>query len=630
MFRIGNVCLFSVMLILSGVCSLVKDTPRRNVLFPSDARIVDVTKPPYSAVPDDEVDDTPAIQKAIDDHPNKGAIIYLPKGVYIITSTLRWSIGGPGGEWKRTTLQGQSREGTILRVPNRHPNFQNREKPTSVIWTGRAPAQRFSNEIRDLTVDVGVGNPGAVGMQFMANNQGCVRNVTIISRDRQGVVGLDLGYTDENGPLLVKNVRVIGFDIGVRTATAVDSETMERVALERQNVVGFRNDGQCVSVRKLSSVNEVPAVINTKPGLLTLIDCDFRGTGKASMVPAVINRGGLLVRNLKATGYKLSIENTEGVKRQEKGPIVEFASHPRLSLFPSGKTTLRLPIRETPDVPWDPVSSWASPTRFGAVVDDDRDDSEAVQAAIDSGATTVYLPRGRYVIGKTIRIRGNVRRIIGCRPWISVGEPLSSSPIPVFRFESGVHPVVVMERIETDFSGGPFYFMEHASKRTLVLTSIAVNFQGAASYRNTGTGDLFIEDVVGGDWVFKKQRVWARQFNVENEGTHVRNIGGSLWILGLKTERGGTLIETTQGGKTELLGGFCYTTTAGKLAPMFVIDESSASITIGESCFTGDPFLTLVREKRNGVVRELKIGEAPERTGGSLLVLYTGYPPSSR
>jgi hypothetical protein len=189
---------------------------------------------------------------------------------------------------------------------------------------------------------------------------------------------------------------------------------------------------------------------------------------------------------------------------------------------------------------------------------------------------------------------------------------------------------VVIERIETDFSGGPFYFIEHASKRTLVLSSIAVNFQGAASYRNTGTGDLFIEDVVGGDWVFKKQRVWARQFNIENEGTHVRNIGGSLWILGLKTERGGTLIETTQGGKTELLGGFCYTTTAGKLAPMFVIDESSASITIGESCFTGDPFLTLVREKRKGVARELKIGEAPERTGGSLLVLYTGYPPSSR
>ena len=61
-----------------------------------------------------------------------------------------------------------------------------------------------------------------------------------------------------------------------------------------------------------------------------------------------------------------------------------------------------------------------------------------------------------------------------------------------------------------------------------------------------------------------------RQLNVENEGTHIVNDRSDLWVLGCKTERGGTLLETQGKGNSEILGGFSYTTTAGKLGPMFV------------------------------------------------------------
>ena len=51
--------------------------------------------------------------------------------------------------------------------------------------------------------------------------------------------------------------------------------------------------------------------------------------------------------------------------------------------------------------------------------------------------------------------------------------------------------------------------------------------------------------------------------------------------------------------------GFSYTTTAGKLAPMLVTEDSSVFAFFGEVCFNGDPFTTLVRETRQNQTRTL-------------------------
>ena len=107
--------------------------------------------------------------------------------------------------------------------------------------------------------------------------------------------------------------------------------------------------------------------------------------------------------------------------------------------------------------------------------------------------------------------------------------------------------------------------------------------------------------------------------NIENEGTHFLNDGGTAWVLGYKTERGGTLMETRNGGQSEILGTFSYTTTAGKLAPMFVTGDSKVFAFFNEICYSGDPFVTLAREIRAGKVAELK------RAQGHTLP-YAGYP----
>ena len=592
-----------------------------SIVFPADAGVIDVTKPPYNVVGDGKTDCTAAIQKALDDHPNQGAIIYLPNGKYLISDTLKWPHGkGGGGEEKNTILQGQAagQSKTVLVLRDATPAFMDPAKPRAMIVTGWKPAQRFRNAVRDLTVDVGSRNPGAIGVQFNASNQGCMRRVSIVAGEGSGLIGLDMSYTDEIGPLLIKDIAISGFDVGIAMSYGVDSMTLEGVELKGCRKFAVQNKDQCVTIRQLSAGSGKPLVWNGGQGLMVLLDSSINsGPGDAE---AVANGAGLFARNLRMVGGGGNFIRS-GTAVVKGDAVKEFVSHKPLSLFPSPEHSLGLPVKETPGVPWDDLKDWAN----GAAGAKGGDITAPLQAAIDSGKTTVYIPRGTWRIRDTIRIRGAVRRLIGCEAWLDIENPLSGREAPMFRFEDGAAPVVVVERMATGFARGPFYFMEHAARRTLVLSSIAVNFDQTGAYRSTGPGDLFIEDVVGADWRFVKQNVWARQFNVENTGRHVLNDGGTLWILGLKTEGGGTLIETRAGGRTELLGGFCYTCTPSGPDPMFVIDNASASFTIGEAAFNGKPYEILVRETRGGVTKELRRADAPGRMGGCLLPLYVGY-----
>ncbi|GAB4456361.1 MAG: hypothetical protein OHK0029_14120 [Armatimonadaceae bacterium] len=593
-----------------------------DITFPADSGVVDVTKPPYNATPNDTTDDTAAIQKALEDHPSGNRIVYLPAGTYLVSETLTWGKGPHEGVFmKRTLLQGQGQSRTILRLKDNCPGFSQPEQPKAVIYTGRKPAQRFRNAVRDLTIDTGKGNPGAVGAQFIANNQGTFREVTIRSGDGSGVTGLDLAYTDEIGPCLIKNVTVEGFDVGIRCAHAVDSITFDQITLRDQKVAGLRNSGQCVSIRGLNSRNGVPAVINDRyPSVMALIDSQLQGVGiSAQQTGAIVNEGTLFARNIKTAGYKgpmLAVERNQSAPPSENfvtgpqikgGTITEAVSPRAIALFGevAKAGSLNLPVRETPEVPWDDLSDWANVVAFGADLTGKQDATDALQKAIDSGKPTVYLPNGTYRVDGAVLLRGNVRRLIGCEARMTGNGRI--------RFVAGTAPVVVVERIDRMVS------IVHASSRTLV-----VRHSGLEGYSNepAGTGPFFVEDVVGGQWRIKNQNVWARQLNIEVPTTKILNDGGTLWILGYKTERGGTLCETINGGRTEIVGGFAYATSGPKTDPMFTVRDARMSATFGEACFNGNPFRVVVSETRSGQTRLLNRGETLGRLNGSQLPLY--------
>ena len=597
--------------------------PAESIVYPADAGVLDVTKPPYNAVPNDGLDDTAAIQAALNAYPNGNRIIYLPNGTYDVSDTLSWPAGTPGAtDYKRTILEGQSRNGAIIRLKNSTPAFASGAgKP--VIYTGAAPAQRFRNSIRNLTVSIGTGNPGAHGVNFMANNQGTVRNVRIISEDGAGMTGLNLAHTSEIGPLMVQGLEVIGFDYGVRTGDAINGIVLENVRVEQQNVAGIRNIGQVFTLRGFTSINRVPAINNgdnqfgglEKGGVLTVVDATLIGLDDAIQEPAIEGTGFSFLRNITSTGYARVFQQlvTSGLITVNDSVISERASESVLGNFPSKSTSLALPVAETPDVPWDALAEWANPLNYGAVANDVNDDTAGVQAAIDSGKGTVYFPAGKnFRVNGTLYLRGNVRRFIGTE-----GRVRGSGRLV---FAEGAAPVVVVERFNFDLP------IEHAATRTLAIRNVI-----GGSLTGTGRGDFFAEDCAAGPWIFNnpRQRIWVRQLNVESADTpNVVNNGATLWVLGMKTERNDVKLDTLAGGFTELLGFHNYSTGSAKTTPLLRVTESSASFAgVGESNFEGTQYGECVRETRGGITQSLLRGETPARTAanGNVIVLCTAY-----
>jgi len=593
---------------------------QESISFPMGVGVIDVTDAPYNARGDGKTDDTDAIQKALDEHPNGNRIIYLPKGTYLISRQLNWPAGqDTSDDYRRTILQGEHSAKVTIKLKNNSPAYGNAGIPRPILYTGLGYG-RWRNSIRDITINTGKGNPGAIGIRFNSNRQGVLRNVIIRSGDGSGVYGIDMGFSPGIGPLLVQNVKIYGFETGIFTRFPTNGMTMEQIRLYGQSKYGIDNQGQNLSIRKLFYEGKATAIRNLGPtSVMTLLDARITGKGKKNTSEAaIINHNELYFRNVMVEGYKKSVHHPSAPEKDPKQfALIEWSSGAPKQLCASPDQTMSLPVAATPLVPWGAVGTWINIANdYGGTAGDGTDDTPAIQEAIDDGAETlVFSPHGRYTLVKDLIIRKNVRRIIGA-------EARLDGPGKII-IEKGLPPTVIIERFGA-LAGG----IKHVSGRTLILQDVIMSDYES---NEIGAGNLFLEDVAAESFVFNLQNVWARQLNfLGDKATKIENKGGILWILGLTSYGGGTLVHNTNRAETEILGASIISSGAAKRSPLFINEDASLSIAgLAEQSPDGNQYRVLVRETRAGATKELLKSDLPQGPSGSMIHVYSGYSPAT-
>jgi hypothetical protein len=586
-----------------------------NITFPPDANILNVKD--FGAEGDGKTDDTNAIQAALDAGSNKNTILYIPNGTYQVSKRLHF--------YRYFSVQGQSQSGTIIKLKNNAEEYQNPAQPNYVlastpkgVMNYQPPGDNmaFSQFMMNLTIDTGKGNPGAGGLLYMSNNGGGLRDVTIRSEDGRGVVGLDF-RVPWDGPALYRGVTVDGFDVGIWAGHTTVSTDMDYVTLKNQRVVGIRNDEHPLTIRKLKSENKVPAIeLNGAMGLTVLFDSELIGSDGSK--PAIVhNAGELYAFNVRISDYPMPVSG-QGARSFKDGYLAysskSFASLTNRQVvnakaidpaFNNPKLTpLPIAFKDSPPVPWEPLSDWISVTEFAHLIQD-KDWTPAIQAAIDSGRSTVYFPNGEYYIKDTVILRGSVRVLQGLHSFLFPLVPGSFKDKPLIRVEDGNTTQVFIDRL-SHYSKSPEetpVFIENATSRDLIV----INSRGL-NYRNTstGTGNAFLDDMVASSVEFNyPQQAYLHQLDLEGQGQQKKliNKAAKVYVQGFTSEGTGTLVNNIGADAlTVVLGGLDYPANdaLSRTEMPSNINIDGTLLIVQSLFFTNN---TLVKETLNGVTR---------------------------
>lgn len=560
-------------------------------IFPVSPSVKNL-KTDYGAVGNGISDDTKAINDALVS--NFNGIIYIPNGIYNVTGVITKLTQGVG-----THFYGQSRDGVIIKLADGVSGFGDASSPKALITCCDHPngtsADVFYFNWCNFTVDVG-NNPGAIGIRFYSNNEGNLNNIHI--KATNAAIGLDLGYRDQNGPCLISHLEVEGFSTGISTKNILNSQTLYNINIHDCSV-GLKASGQVISVEGLVTTNVI-APVQTN-AIMTLINSSFSGGNNTE--PGITFQGGqLFARNIDAIGYTSVLG---GTKTYTGTHITEWIPNgtPVFNFTDHKMTSLNLQVKPIPTFLLEPdLNKWEGVNSHGGKSNGSNCNAafqEAIDLAAAAGKTTVYFEcsvggdPNWYLLDGTIHIHGSVRHILG----LGFVRVIGGGTVVL---DADAAPVVKIENIHGLTTATTFKIINNNSS-TLIIENGDGNHIIAS-----GEGDIFINDLPATIEVTNSNaHVWARQFNPESKNTLIEvNNGGTLWILGLKTEGSGP-IKVSSGGNCEIMGAHIYNICNSPKNPLFEVTNASASFaSIREVCFCGGTeYKTHVRETRKGTTQ---------------------------
>jgi len=584
--------------------------------FPRDSGVIDVRA--YGARGDGLHDDTAALQAAIDAARSANEffwstrIVYLPAGRYLVRDTLR-SRDSQERYQAQLALIGDGPGKTQIVLPAKTRGFDDPAVPKAVIFTSSgllsgspdAGGKRYlqlgegndayANYVEGLSIVIGSGNSGAVGIDFLANNFGAVRNVVIRAAPGSGATGIAMERRWP-GPLLISDVSVDGFQYGVSVKYTEYCVTLQRVTLRGQSRASLRNRGNVVSVRDLViSTGAVGIVNDDERGLIVVDGLRFLRTRPGAVFAQ--NRGYLTLKPAEVTGA--ADRFSQGGAFEGKTALAQYGAD--WTLPPPPQLSAASASR---------VKDWVSVTAFGAKPNSGEDASSAIQLAFSSGAPVAYFPTGRYRIDRAIEVPDTLKRIEGMFSVISVGTRAAtfSREHGMFRIGTSGQPLVI-DRLGLDNANkGAQAGLELSGSRSLLVRDFVGS--GAHLMRQSSGGPLVVENAAVLMRVAGPAGVWASQLNPEGQGVLIQSRGTPLSILGLKTEQNATVLDN-EDGQVDVIGGLFYIVSLhGKGSKPALIHRGKGRVfaAYAESAYAPDAvyqehFVQLDGELPRGVVR---------------------------
>jgi hypothetical protein len=589
--------------------------------FPADAGAINVRD--YGARGDGLHDDTEALLRAIaasgeDAGPSfwQDRPVYLPDGIYLVSAPLLKRYAN-GGFASGLILVGQSEAHTIIRLADHAAGFGDPAQARGVVFTtskhldgtptsGGKDYPRlgegndaYMNFVEDLTIDVGHGNPGAIGIDYLANNLGALRRVTLTAPADSGAVGLSM-TRKWPGPALIDGLTVRGFDVGISVAQTEYGLTMAHLRLVGQRTGAIRNLQNALTISDLNVEGPAPAIVNDGDEGFIAIDggmLNLAGDGAR----AIRNNGMMVLRGLAVTGtdghHVLSGTLRAGV------PIASGQDPGR-----------RVDI---PEPQPQPVAAWASVARFGAAADGAQVATDGLRRAFASGAATIYLPHGTYLVDDALDIPASVTRIVGMNSTIHVSprrQPGFSRAGGIMRVVTAGEPLSIEGLAFDNTNQGDQLAVEVSGARDVVLRDIVSAGVGLLDRKPEG-GRVFLEDVCCGRMrVAGPRPVAARQFDTEGGGTRIVNQGTWLTIEGLKTEGICTIVDNRDGAQTDIFGGLVYMVRdpQGADVPAFRNQSARLSAAFAEEVLQGSHRYDVYLEQ-DGMPRAVAASTFPPR-----------------
>ncbi|HEY0306731.1 MAG TPA: glycosyl hydrolase family 28-related protein [Acidobacteriaceae bacterium] len=399
-----------------------------------DPGAVYLTRPEFPVHANGVGDDTAVLQAAIDriQSTHLQGILFIPEGRYRISDTLH--------VWAGIRLIGYGTHRPVLVLAAHTPGFDGPTHHFVVEFCSERPvdpatpapngnASTFYSAMANIDMELGEGNPAAVGVRFHVAQHSYLSHLRIRSGSAFAAI--------EDAGNLMTNLELIGGEYGVYTGVTAPSWPFVLMDshLSGQRIAAIRSSGARPVLVRLQ-IDHVPTALLVEPPhndqivftQSTLSDI----TGPAIVLGNSTNRRtGLIANHLRCrhVATLLSLPNHSPVLAPATAYVVSSLRF-GLKLTPAGEDlddarSLTLesnlhavtalppaPVTDIPSLP--PPATWVSVHSFGAVGDGVADDTAAFRRALASHHP-LYLPTGRYRITAPLQLPRNAT-LIGLHP----------------------------------------------------------------------------------------------------------------------------------------------------------------------------------------------------------------------